>query len=49
MEDLNKYAIVPKGPFPDIQEGAEQDFSKLKPGGVMIEAIERYASTLSLS
>ncbi|KNG46331.1 glutathione s-transferase [Stemphylium lycopersici] len=32
--DINPLAITPLGPYPDVEEGYEQDWSKLKPGKV---------------
>ncbi|KAI9657372.1 MAG: hypothetical protein M1821_003053 [Bathelium mastoideum] len=31
---VNPKAITPKGPYPDIEQGVESDFTKLRPGGV---------------
>jgi putative glutathione S-transferase len=32
--DINPHAITPLGPYPDVEEGYESDWSKLKPGKV---------------
>ncbi|KAL6408903.1 glutathione S-transferase [Ilyonectria robusta] len=32
---INPLAITPMGPFPDIVEGVDLDFSKLKPGAIL--------------
>ena len=32
--DINPHAITPLGPYPDVEEGYESDWSKLKPGRV---------------
>lgn len=32
--DINPLAITPLGPYPDVEEGYEADWSKLKPGKV---------------
>ncbi|EUC49634.1 hypothetical protein COCMIDRAFT_84047 [Bipolaris oryzae ATCC 44560] len=33
-ESINPLAITPLGPYPDVEEGYEEDWSKLKPGRV---------------
>ncbi|KAJ5414067.1 hypothetical protein N7509_000694 [Penicillium cosmopolitanum] len=37
--DINPKAITPMGPFPDVEEGVEDDWAKLKIGGVMHPAV----------
>jgi putative glutathione S-transferase len=32
--DINPLSITPLGPYPDVEEGYESDWSKLKPGKV---------------
>ena len=32
--DINPLSITPLGPYPDVEEGYEKDWSKLKPGKV---------------
>jgi putative glutathione S-transferase len=44
--DINPKAITPLGPFPNIEEGCEQDILKLKPGGVKLQAVLDYEMTL---
>ncbi|KAF2031015.1 hypothetical protein EK21DRAFT_88529 [Setomelanomma holmii] len=43
--DINPHAITPLGPYPDVEEGYESDWSKLKPGKVahprVLEAMSR--------
>jgi len=34
------------GPYPDVEEGYEEDFSKLKPGGVSLPAVLEHEKTL---
>jgi glutathionyl-hydroquinone reductase len=34
------------GPYPDIEEGVENDFGKIKPGGVKMPAVVAYEATL---
>jgi hypothetical protein len=49
MPDQNKYGIVPKGPYSNIKEGVETDFSKITVGGVKIKDVENYAASLPLN
>ncbi|KAL2358883.1 glutathione S-transferase, partial [Cryomyces antarcticus] len=44
--DINPHAITPVGPFPDIEEGVEQDISKLKVGSVKMPEVLEYESKL---
>lgn len=37
--DINPHAITPMGPFPDVEEGYESDFSSIKPGGVSLPTV----------
>ncbi|KAJ5739909.1 hypothetical protein N7533_012693 [Penicillium manginii] len=37
--DINPKAITPMGPFPDVEEGFEDDWAKLKSGGVLHPAV----------
>ena len=32
--DINPLSITPLGPYPDVEEGYEKDWGKLKPGSV---------------
>lgn len=34
------------GPYPDVEEGYETDFSKLKPGSVKLPAVLEFEKTL---
>ncbi|KAJ3456272.1 hypothetical protein MRS44_016295 [Fusarium solani] len=36
---INPLAITPLGPFPDVEEGVDLDFSKLKPGAIRHPAV----------
>ena len=40
-DDINPKYITSMSPFPDIEEGLEPDFRKLKAGGVKMEAVLR--------
>jgi len=40
--DINPKAITPMGPFPDVEDGYQSDWSKLKPGGVKMPAVTEY-------
>lgn len=44
--DINPKAITPMGPYPDVEEGCESDFSKIKPAGVRLRAVLEYESKL---
>ncbi|CAL5872760.1 uncharacterized protein PFLUO_LOCUS7027 [Penicillium psychrofluorescens] len=44
--DINPRAITPMGPFPDVEQGFESDWSKLSPGGVKHPAVLEYESTI---
>lgn len=44
--DINPKAITPMGPFPDVEEGVEEDFSKLRVGGVRLPAVLEYQAGL---
>jgi len=37
--DINPKAITPRGPFPNIEDGFESDFSKIKVGSINIPAV----------
>lgn len=45
-EDINPKAITPMGPFPDVEESVEKDFSKLKVGSVKLDAVLEYQKKL---
>ena len=34
------------GPYPDVEEGVEEDFSKIKVGGVKLTAVVEREATL---
>jgi putative glutathione S-transferase len=36
---VNPLAITPMGPFPDMEEGVDLDYAKLKPGAVLHPAV----------
>ncbi|KAJ5204262.1 uncharacterized protein N7498_005141 [Penicillium cinerascens] len=40
--DINPKAITPMGPFPDVEEGVERDWKKLRIGGVKHPAVLEY-------
>lgn len=44
--DINPKAITPMGPFPDVEEGVERDWTRLMPGGVKHPAVLAYQDTL---
>lgn len=44
--DINPKAITPMGPFPDMEEGVEKDFSKLRVGAVKLDAVLKYQKKL---
>lgn len=46
VTDINPKAITPMGPFPDVEEGVQRDWSKLVVGGVKHPAVLEYESTL---
>jgi putative glutathione S-transferase len=43
---VNPKAITPMGPYPDVEEGYEEDLSKVEPGGVKLPAVLEYAKSL---
>ncbi|GAB7347352.1 hypothetical protein MBLNU459_g4288t2 [Dothideomycetes sp. NU459] len=45
--DINPKAITPMGPWPHIEEGYEEDWSKLSPGGVSMPAVLEHEKTLT--
>lgn len=44
--DINPKAITPLGPFPDVEEGVEQDWGKLRVGEVRHPAVLEFETTL---
>lgn len=44
--DINPKAITPMGPFPDVEERVQRDWTKLVVGGVKHPAVLEYESTL---
>ncbi|OJJ06662.1 hypothetical protein ASPVEDRAFT_56237 [Aspergillus versicolor CBS 583.65] len=44
--DINPKAITPMGPFPDVEEGVEQDWGKLRIGEVWHPAVLEFERTL---
>lgn len=47
MVHINPTRITPMGPFPEVEVGVETDWSKLKPGGVKMEAVLVHQQTFS--
>jgi putative glutathione S-transferase len=44
--DINPKHITPMGPWPDVEEGFERDFSKLRVGAVRLPAVLEYEKQL---
>jgi glutathionyl-hydroquinone reductase len=44
--DINKFAITPIGPIPDIESGVERDISKLKVGHIDYPPVVEHEATL---
>ena len=44
--DINPKAITPMGPFPNVEEGVERDWSKLTVGGVKHPSVLEYEATI---
>ena len=47
MLQINPTQITPMGPFPDVETGVEKSWSKLRPGGVKMEAVLVHQRTFS--
>ena len=45
-DDINPKHITPMGPWPDVEEGFERDFSKLRVGSVRLPAVLEYEKQL---
>ena len=45
-DDINPKHITPMGPWPDVEEGFERDFSKLRVGAVRLPAVLEYEKQL---
>jgi putative glutathione S-transferase len=43
---VNPRAITPMGPFPDVEDGYELDFSKVTIGGVKLASVVEYSKSL---
>jgi len=43
---INPKAITHMGPYPDVEEGYEKDFSKLQPGEIRLPAVLEHEKTL---
>jgi len=43
---INPKAITHMGPYPDVEEGYEEDFSKLQPGEIRLPAVLEHEKTL---
>jgi NRPS condensation-like uncharacterized protein len=41
-DDINPKHITPMGPWPDVEEGVEMDFEKLRVGCVKMPAVLEY-------
>ncbi|RYO95806.1 hypothetical protein DL765_011768 [Monosporascus sp. GIB2] len=46
QEKVNPLGITPLGPYPDIEEGVNLNFSKIQPGAVRHPAVLEYQKTL---
>ncbi|KAI9709909.1 MAG: hypothetical protein M1820_002986 [Bogoriella megaspora] len=46
MIRINPKGITPRGPYPDVEDGVETDFSKIKPGGVKMQEVLDYEDSL---
>jgi len=44
--DINPKAITPMGPYPDVEDYYERDFSKIKPGSVKLPAVLEHEAKL---
>ncbi|KAL3481427.1 glutathione S-transferase [Aspergillus californicus] len=44
--DINPKAITPMGPFPDVEEGVERDWGKVRVGGVRHPGVLEFEGTL---
>lgn len=44
--DINPKAITPVGPYPDVEQGYEEDWSKLSPGNIDMPVVVEYEKTL---
>ncbi|OAP62134.1 hypothetical protein AYL99_04337 [Fonsecaea erecta] len=44
--DINPKAITPMGPYPDVEEGFERDFSKVRVGGVSMPNVVKLEKQL---
>jgi glutathionyl-hydroquinone reductase len=47
MPQINPTQITPMGPWPDVETGVEKNWSKLRPGGVKMEAVLVHQRTFS--
>ena len=45
-DDINPKHVTPMGPWPDVEEGFEKDFSKLRVGAVKLPAVLGYEKQL---
>jgi putative glutathione S-transferase len=45
-DDINPKHITPMGPWPDVEEGFERDFTKLRVGAVRLPAVLEYEKQL---
>ena len=45
-QDINPKAITPLGPWPDIEDAYEEDYSKLEPGGIKMPEVLKHEAKL---
>ncbi|KAL1303627.1 hypothetical protein AAFC00_006987 [Neodothiora populina] len=45
-QDINPKAITPMGPYPDIEKGYEEDWSKLSPGSIDLPIVTEHEKQL---
>ena len=46
MLDINPKGIVARGPWPDVEEGYESDWGKLRPGRMDMPEVLEYEKKL---
>jgi len=45
-QDINPLAITPRGPYPDVEEGVENDWSRLEAGSVTMPEVLEYEAKM---
>jgi len=45
-KDINPLAITPMGPYPNVEEGAESDWSRLEAGSVTMPEVLEYEAKM---